>query len=302
MPLLPGYSTTAAAGLKTLWHDGHCVTVQSAEASDEILADIAARHAARTAAAVDPAPQHDGLVDAAEIARRLALARRIVHGQLSKARSNGLFVSLEGPEGAGKTTQAVLLADYLQRHGHDVLSLREPGGTLLSEKIRSILLDPSHTALTPRCETLLFAAARAQLASEVIEPALAHGRYVVCDRYIDSSIAYQGVGRELGVELVRAVNEAATGGFYPDLTLLLDLDPELGLARAVRRHRMVDRMENEPLAFHTRVRDAFLALAKTAPARMRIIDASQPLEAVHRQIIEAVEALPSRQVIQEKPA
>jgi dTMP kinase len=221
-------------------------------------------------------------------------------------------VTLEGPDGAGKTTQAALLVEHLRAAGHEVVALREPGGTAIGEQIRSLLIDPRHAELAPRTEMLLFAASRAQLVAEVIGPALARGRIVVCERYLDASLAYQGVARGLGVDLVRAVNDAATGGLRPDLTLLLDLDPETGLRRARSASRVRgtslrdavasagtgaegweggDRMERETLAFHARVREGFLALARIEPQRIRVVDARRPVVDVQREITAAVDGL-----------
>lgn len=183
------------------------------------------------------------------------------------------------------------------------MPVREPGGTAIGEQIRALLIDPRHAELTPRTEMLLFAASRAQLVVEVIAPALARGRIVVCERYVDASLAYQGVARDLGVDLVRAVNDAATGGLRPDLTLLLDLDPETGLRRAraaTARARPVgarpgweggDRLERETLAFHARVREGFLALARIEPERIRVLDAGRPVADVQEEIVAAVDGL-----------
>lgn len=218
-------------------------------------------------------------------------------------------MTLEGPDGAGKTTQAALLVERLRAAGHEAVALREPGGTAIGEQIRSLLVDPRHAELAPRTEMLLFAASRAQLVAEVIGPALGRGRVVVCERYLDASLAYQGVARGLGIDLVRAVNDAATGGLRPDLTLLLDLDPETGLARARSASRVRgpdapasagagpegweggDRMERETLAFHARVREGFLALARIEPQRIRVVDARRPVADVQREITAAVDAL-----------
>jgi len=208
-------------------------------------------------------------------------------------------VTLEGPDGAGKTTQAALLVEHLRAAGHEVVALREPGGTAIGEQIRSLLIDPRHAELAPRTEMLLFAASRAQLVAEVIGPALARGRIVVCERYLDASLAYQGVARGLGVDLVRAVNDAATDGLRPDLTLLLDLDPETGLRRARLASGRPgsegweggDRMERETLAFHARVREGFLALARIEPQRIRVVDARRPVVDVQREITAAVDGL-----------
>lgn len=209
-------------------------------------------------------------------------------------------MTLEGPDGAGKTTQAALLVEHLRGAGHEVVPLREPGGTAIGEQIRALLIDPRHAELAPQTEMLLFAASRAQLVAEVIVPALARGRIVVCERYVDASLAYQGIARGLGADLVRAVNDAATGGLRPDLTLLLDLDPETGLRRA-RAATLAsrgsegwhggDRMERESPAFHARVREGFLALARIEPQRIRVVDARRPVEDVQREIAAAVDGL-----------
>ena len=208
-------------------------------------------------------------------------------------------MTLEGPDGAGKTTQAALLVARLRVAGFDVLPLREPGGTAIGEQIRALLIDPRRAELTPRAEMLLFAASRAQLVAEVIAPALDRGRVVVCERYVDASLAYQGMARGLGLDLVRAVNDAATGGLRPALTLLLDLDPETGLRRARAASGRAgpegweggDRMERETLAFHARVREGFLALARIEPERIRVIDARRPVPDVQREISAAVDGL-----------
>ncbi len=208
---------------------------------------------------------------------------------------------MEGPEGAGKTTQARLLADYLRGRGREVVSIREPGGTTVGEAIRTVLLDPGHD-MDVGAEMLLFAAARAQLVARVIAPALRAGSDVVADRYVDASLAYQGVGRGLGIDVVRSVNAVATGGLLPDVTLLLDIDVVTGLERARGETRVRaaagkeaaggrgagDRMEDEVVAFHGRVREGFLLLAKKEPHRIRVIDARGSVAAVQRAIQEVV--------------
>jgi dTMP kinase len=210
----------------------------------------------------------------------------------------GTFLTLEGPEGAGKTTQSRLLAEYLRAAGHTVVHTREPGGTPIGEQIRTLLLDPRYQEMAARTEMLLFAASRAQLVADVIAPALARGAVVVCERYVDASVAYQGVGRGLGAEVVQGVNAAATGGLTPDLTLLLDLDPDAGLRRARGPSRASnvqtgwgggDRMEREAPAFHARVREGFLALARNEPQRIRVIDARRPVDDVQEEIRRAVD-------------
>jgi len=206
-----------------------------------------------------------------------------------------VFITLEGPEGAGKTTQARLLADHLRR-SYDVLYTREPGGSPIGERIRGLLLDERHREMTPQTEMLLFAASRAQFVAQTLEPALRAGRLVLCERYVDASLAYQGYARGLGVEVVRTVNEVATRGVVPDLTVLLDIDPALGLARARQaggkegRHGRGDRLEQEDLAFFTRVREGFLAIASKERDRIRLVDGNRPPQVVHEEIVRLVEA------------
>ncbi len=208
----------------------------------------------------------------------------------------GLFITIEGPEGAGKTTQARLLDERL-RARYPVIYTREPGGTAIGERIRALLLDEGHKEMSAQTEMLLFAASRAQFVAEVVEPALRGGRVLLSERYVDASIAYQGFGRGLGIELVRRVNEAATRGVMPDLTILLDIDPALGLRRArdaggkEGRQGHGDRLEQEDLAFHARVRAGFLAIAHEEPDRIRIVDGSRAQQAVHGEIVRLVDGL-----------
>ncbi|MEI6793583.1 MAG: dTMP kinase, partial [Actinomycetes bacterium] len=175
----------------------------------------------------------------------------------------GLFIAFEGGEGAGKSTQSALLADHLRERGRDVTLTREPGGAPASEAIRGVLLDRAFEGMSPRAEALLFAAARAEHVHRTIRPALDSGTDVITDRYIDSSIAYQGVSRALGVDVVEELSLWATEDLLPDLTVLLDVNPHLGLTRTGEP----DRMESEPLEFHLRVRQGFLNLAERAPDR-----------------------------------
>jgi dTMP kinase len=207
----------------------------------------------------------------------------------------GFFITLEGPDGAGKSTQGRLLEDYLRRAGLEVVSTREPGGTPIGERIRQILLDNVHTEMAAETEMLLFAAARAQLVRQVVRPALARGATVLSERYVDASLAYQGFGRGLEVELVRTVNEAATGGLLPDLTVLLDIEPEVGLQRVRAAARGGagggDRLEREALAFHRRVRAGFLELARESPKRFAVVDAQDDVERVHQAVVRAVQDL-----------
>jgi dTMP kinase len=187
----------------------------------------------------------------------------------------GRFITVEGIDGAGKTTVVEGLAAALG----DVEVLREPGGVELSERIRALVKDPA-LEVHPRAEALLYAAARAQLVAERLEPLLAAGRDVLLDRFVDSSLAYQGAGRSLGVDAVRELNAFATGGLVPDRTLLLRIDPEAGLARAAGRGGNADRLEREELAFFAAIAAAYDALAAAEPERFAVIDADQPPDAV----------------------
>ncbi|MGA1479642.1 MAG: dTMP kinase [Candidatus Nanopelagicales bacterium] len=197
------------------------------------------------------------------------------------------FIVFEGGEGAGKSTQSRALADYLEARGHRVRRTREPGGTPAAEAVRAILLDPDNAGLDDRAEALLFAAARGDHAARVIRPALDAGEIVISDRYLDSSVAYQGVARALGAERVADLSLWATGGLVPDLTIVLDVDPALGLARVVGP----DRLEAEPVEWHERVRQAFLDIAARTPDRYLVLDGSRPAEDLAVEIAAAVSAL-----------
>jgi len=195
------------------------------------------------------------------------------------SRNSGLFITLEGGEGCGKSTQIALLQQHLESAGRRVIVLREPGGTRVSEAVRAILLDPENTALTPMGELLLYEAARAQLVAECIRPALEQGAIVLCDRFYDSTTAYQGGGRGFAASTLAALNRLATDGLVPDLTILIDLPVAAGLQRAAAR-RSADRLEQEDPAFHERVRDAFLEIARNEPARVRVVDGAGPVDTV----------------------
>lgn len=186
--------------------------------------------------------------------------------------ARGTFITLEGVDGSGKSTQASLLVERLRQEGREVVALREPGGTPISEKIRALLLDPENAEMAGECELLLYEASRAQLVREVIEPALLRGAIVVCDRFYDSTHAYQHGGRGLSDALVSRANELGCCGLSPDVTLVLDIDPAAALARATAQG--ADRLEAEGLAFQQRVRKDYLALAKADPARVCVVDAA----------------------------
>ncbi len=205
----------------------------------------------------------------------------------------GLFITLEGLEGTGKSTHGAAVAEFLRRAGRQVLLTREPGGTVIGERIRAVLLDETHGEMSAETEMLLFAASRAQFVREVVRPALERGVTVLSDRYVDASLAYQGYGRGIDVAVVRRVNEVATGGLLPDLTILLDIDPAAGLDRARAgkgdAHGRGDRLEQEAPAFYRRVREGFLHLAAESPQRFAVVEASGAIEEVRRRIVAAVE-------------
>ena len=198
----------------------------------------------------------------------------------------GLLITFEGPDGAGKTTQVTLLAEALKAGGYQVVLTREPGGTIISDKIREILLNPAHDGMCAETEVLLYAASRAQHVQEKIKPALKEGKIVLCDRFVDASIAYQGFGLGLGEEMVRLINHFATDGVTPSLTFLLDISPEEGLRRLKKRAEL-DRIERKDLDYHRKVREGFLKLA-SREKRFVTIDASRQIDVIHREILSTV--------------
>lgn len=208
-----------------------------------------------------------------------------------------LFVTFEGPEGCGKSTQMRLLAAFLREQGHQVLATREPGGTPIGDRVRAILLDPVHTEMDPTTEFLLFSAARAQHVAQIIRPHLARGGIVLCDRFADSSLAYQGYGHCLDLVALRAITHFATGGLVPDLTFCLDLPVELGLRRkAGGSGDAWNRMEQKEMAYHQRVRDGYRAMVAEEPQRWVLIDAAVGIKAVQARIRDRVRReLASRQ-------
>lgn len=202
-----------------------------------------------------------------------------------------LFVTFEGPEGSGKTTQIRLLATALEAQHLPVLSTREPGGTTIGNAIRAVLLDPARTEMSPRAETLLFNAARAQIVDQVIHPALDAGMIVLCDRYADSTLAYQGYGHGQSLQSLQRLGDYATDGLKPNLTIYLDIDVRAGLQRKQEGELAEwNRMEEKALTFHQAVREGYLALAEAEPQRWLVVDAAQAIDAVHQAILERVQA------------
>ncbi len=206
-------------------------------------------------------------------------AIRIVRGRL---------ITFEGIDGTGKTTQIVRLTEKLREIGKEVQVLREPGGTSIGESVREILLDRQHTNMCMETELLLFAAARAQLVREIILPALETGSWVICDRFYDSTMAYQGYGRGLDLNVIRALNQLAVGACRPDITILLDLPVELAVKRLNGRKEKADRLDHESLAFMQRIRDGYRVLALNEPDRLILMDAAQPETALAADIYRVI--------------
>lgn len=202
---------------------------------------------------------------------------------------NGFFITVEGGEGAGKTTVLTSLVHQLKAKGYDVLSTREPGGIDIAEKIRQIILNPIHDTMDGRTEALLYAAARRQHLVEKVFPALQAGKVVLCDRFIDSSLAYQGYARELGMDEVLMINQFAIQDCMPDLTLLFDITPEEGLKRiSANKEREKNRLDLEQLTFHEKVYEAYHLLVDRFPERIRVIDANQPIKKVEHDALKKI--------------
>lgn len=206
--------------------------------------------------------------------------------------NNGIFITFEGPEGAGKTTILTMLAETLQKEEVKVIQTREPGGIEIAEQIRGVILDKKNTAMDARTEALLYAAARRQHLVEKVKPALEEGFVVLCDRFIDSSLAYQGYARGLGIDEVYSINSFAIEGMMPRLTLYFDIEPELGLERINKSdEREVNRLDLEELHFHQSVREGYLQLLKRFPERMTLLNAARTVEAVYEEAYQKIKRL-----------
>jgi len=202
-----------------------------------------------------------------------------------------MFITLEGVEGSGKTTVAKEIIKILKNRGHGVLYTRKPGGNKIAEEIREVILDTSNTNMDSRTEALLYAAARRQHLVDVIEPALQEGKVVICDRFIDSSIAYQGYARGIGAELVEYINDFAIGGKRPDLTIFIDVKPEVGLARINKdKNREINRLDLEEIDFHQSVYNGYQEIAKKHPHRIQIVNGEQPVSGIITAINKIIES------------
>lgn len=199
----------------------------------------------------------------------------------------GLFITLEGADGCGKTTQLNLLKEYLTSNGYEIVVTREPGGKGLGEKLREILLNYDGE-VSDRCEAFLYLADRAQNIDTIIKPAINSGKIVLCDRHTDSSVAYQGYGREQNIDNINMLNELAVNGVHPDLTIVFDIDTETSMARVGAEK---DRLESAGIEFHKRVRNGYLEIAKKNPQRIKVVDASQTIEDVQRDVIKIIEGV-----------
>lgn len=205
-----------------------------------------------------------------------------------------MFITLAGIEGSGKTTQIKRISEFLDLAGQPHIITREPGGTEIGKKIRAILLDPESKGLSPKAELFLYAADRAHHIETVIQPALKKGNYVICDRFMDCTTAFQGYGRQIDLTLIERIHDIVLSGFKPDITFLLDIDPEKGLKRAISdiesggRSVKESRFEKESLSFHAKVRDGYLCLSKKDPSRFVVIDASGSIDKVSEEIIKAI--------------
>ncbi len=200
----------------------------------------------------------------------------------------GLFITMEGADGAGKSTQIERLKGYLSNKGYDIILCREPGGTRVSEAIRQVILNPEYDEMSNMTELMLYASARAQLVEQVIRPAIEEGKVVICDRFIDSSAVYQGIARGMGIDLVYEVNRFAIGDTMPDVTILLDVKGGTGISRK-KEQAELDRIEREALDFHEKVSQGYRDLAKRYPERIHQIDGTQTIEEIHEQIVAVID-------------
>ncbi len=202
----------------------------------------------------------------------------------------GRFITIEGTDGGGKSTQIEKLVEYLKSMGREVVVTREPGGTSISEKLREILLDAKNSEMTDITEALLYAASRAQHVEEKILPAVKEGKIVICDRFLDSSIVYQGYARGLDIEMIKTINSFALNKIKPDITLFFDIRPEIGILRKKNMHDL-DRMEQEKIDFHNKVYNGYKVLLNENPERIKRIDAEKTIDEVYRQVIDAVNTI-----------
>ncbi|KEH98315.1 dTMP kinase [Clostridium massiliodielmoense] len=199
--------------------------------------------------------------------------------------NKGVFITLEGPEGSGKTTIVKMIEEYLKKNNVDYISTREPGGINISEQIRNVILNRDNTEMDPRTEALLYVASRRQHLAERVIPALESGKVVICDRFVDSSLAYQGYARGIGIDEVMEINEFAIDGYMPDLTLYLDIEPEIGLNRISKNsEREVNRLDLEKLDFHKKVREGYFKLLERYPNRIKQINANQSVDKVFTEV------------------
>ena len=197
----------------------------------------------------------------------------------------GLFITVEGTDGSGKTTQIMLMEAYLKQKGHEVVLTREPGGTRISEKIREIVLDPENDEMGITAEMLLYASARAQLVSQIIRPAIESGKTVICDRFVDSSFVYQGFGRGIDLKTIEEVNKLAIEGIWPDITFFFDIDPEVALRRRIAA-TTADRIEKEKIEFHKRVYSGYKKLSLLYPERIKMIDSNKSIEEISKEVVQ----------------
>ncbi len=195
-----------------------------------------------------------------------------------------MFITFEGPEGSGKSTQIRLLVEWLWAQGREVVLTREPGGTVIGDQIRGVLHDVDNTAMAASAEILLYSASRAQLVNELVRPSLAANKIVLCDRFFDSTYAYQGYGRGLDLASLQMITRFATGGLKPDLTLMLDIDVSRGIARRVDNNEEMNRLDLEKIEFHERVRQGYFALIDAEPDRWRVIDADRPIDVIQSEL------------------